>query len=75
MDANVVDRDGTTPLHYAAHRGLLPVVKWLCEKRGSMVTVCNANDKTPMHLASERGHNDIVTYLQYRINLIGKYQK
>ena len=53
-----------TPLHYAAARGLLELVKELVGYRSIPVdTQTQDNKNTPLHLASSRGHLDVVQFL------------
>ena len=46
---------GMTPLHWAAVKGHLPGVQYLCEKVIDKETA-NASDWTPLHHASICGH-------------------
>lgn len=71
MDPNTMDPRGNTPLHLAACTGLLPVVRWLCEDRGAMVTVTNSDNVTPLQLAVQHGRTETAAYLRGRIALIG----
>ena len=53
-----------TPLHYAAARGLLALVKELVEQRNVPVDIQTQDNKsTPLHLAASRGHLDVVRLL------------
>ena len=53
-----------TPLHYAASRGILSLVKELvvCEKVPADIQTTNKQN-TPLHLAASRGHLDVVQFL------------
>ena len=51
-----------TPLHFAAERDQLPVVKFLVEK-GAKVNVTDDQDRTPLHKAARQGYLPVVTYL------------
>ena len=62
---------GKHPASYCSRRGLLPLVVWLCEKKGAMITVLNKQDMCPVDLANANGHDDVVQYLIGRSKLIG----
>ena len=62
LNKNPKDFVGRTPLHLAAKKGHIEVVKCLA----SVVDQVNAKDfdgMTPMRNASVEGHTDIVNYL------------
>eukprot|EP00057_Strongylocentrotus_purpuratus_P015138 XP_011669612.1 PREDICTED: serine/threonine-protein phosphatase 6 regulatory ankyrin repeat subunit B-like [Strongylocentrotus purpuratus] len=48
------DRNGYTPLHFAAMKGDLDIVKVLIEEE-ALVDVRDANGQTPLHLSSKKG--------------------
>ncbi|MHA7877381.1 MAG: ankyrin repeat domain-containing protein [Bacteroidota bacterium] len=53
-----------TPLHYAAARGMLELVKELTEQRSVRADLqTNAKKNTPLHMAAAGGHLDVVAYL------------
>ncbi|CAK9253192.1 unnamed protein product, partial [Sphagnum jensenii] len=56
------DNIGDTPLHRAAEKGHLDVVKYLVEK-GADVKAANKYGYTPLHWAASSGKLDIVKYL------------
>jgi len=51
-----------SPLHHAANRGHLEVVRWLVG-RGAAVNRREANDFTPILLAAAAGHREVVRFL------------
>ena len=54
--------DGSTPLHLAATRGYLEIVKLLAEA-GADIAATNACGQTPLHKCAEHGHDDVMAYL------------
>ena len=56
------DEDGKTPLHWAAYRGHLPVVEYLCE-HGADKEARDAYGMTPLHFAACSGYLPVVQYL------------
>ena len=66
------DAWGGTPLHIAAYRGLFPVVKWLCEDKGAMITAINHEGYKASDMAYRMGYNRVGEYLVARTRLIGK---
>ena len=75
FNANCYDAMGNTPLHIAARRGLLPVVRWLVEDRGAMITPLNHKNYTPIDMAFVCGHEDVVWYLHNRSRMLGRQFK
>ncbi len=53
-DVNAKDNYGNTPLHWAAGRGHLPVVRYLIEK-GAKVDAMNILGQTPCDLTNDEG--------------------
>jgi len=63
-DSNPTTEYEYTPLHYAASKGILPLVKELVEGRGISVDIQTEESRNaPLHLASSRGHLDVVRFL------------
>jgi len=63
-DSNPNTQYEYTPLHYAAARGLLELVRELVEKRNVGADLpTNGKKNTPLHMAAAGGHLDIVAYL------------
>ena len=62
---NPMDRDehGNTPLHYAARRGHLHVLKYFIDERGFNPTITGDQNRTLLHNAVMLGHLPIVQYL------------
>lgn len=59
---NLANLEGRTPLHAAADRGHLPVVKLLLQ-HGAAVNAQDNNRKTPLQLAMANGHVDVALLL------------
>ena len=53
---------GNTPLHCAAEKGALGVVKYLVSQ-GANIEAKNIRGKTPLYKAAEQGHLEVVRYL------------
>lgn len=58
------DGAGNTPLHIAAQRGLLPVVKALVAA-GASLGPLNNDRRTPLDAARANGRDDVVRFLAY----------
>ncbi|BGO96805.1 hypothetical protein NBRC10513v2_000741 [Rhodotorula toruloides] len=54
---------GLAPLHYAAQRGHVDVVKWLIEECGAMPELEDGDGETPLHKAAHSGHLDVCRFL------------
>ncbi|MGB9602646.1 MAG: ankyrin repeat domain-containing protein [Limisphaerales bacterium] len=66
QDAKLIDapdREGKTPLHYAAAKGHLAVVEWLV-KNGANVNARNSSGITPLYLAKGFGKKDVAEFLE-----------
>lgn len=63
--ANVVDGQGSTPLHLAAWTGNTDVVRLLLERGPSLANVNHANQEheTALHFAAQYGHTESVALL------------
>ncbi|BGO93036.1 hypothetical protein NBRC10512v2_005322 [Rhodotorula toruloides] len=54
---------GLAPLHYAAQRGHVDVVKWLIEECGAMPELEDGDGETPLYKAAHSGHLDVCRFL------------
>lgn len=61
-DVNKADKDGRTPLHFAAYEGRTEIVKVLIAA-GANVNLANEGEHTPLLLAVYKGHTEIVKLL------------
>jgi len=64
-DPNIRDKDGNTPLHFAASRGCAEVARLLLE-HGADPNAQDINGWTPLHDAAYWGHVDVVRLLLER---------
>lgn len=62
MDVNDPGKDYVTPLHYAAKKGELEMVKFLVGKNATIDALANGA-WTPLHYASEEGKYSVVVFL------------
>lgn len=63
-DINIADKRGATPLHRAASKGNLSIVKLLLEHGDKLkVNVRDAYGNTPLHLACEEDRQEIAKLL------------
>lgn len=60
--ADLKDKLGNYPVHYAAENGHLQTVKKLLDHT-TYSTAINIDGQTPLHKAAARGHLNVVTYL------------
>ncbi|CAG8620517.1 6067_t:CDS:2, partial [Ambispora gerdemannii] len=54
---------GLTPLHYAASRGHLDIVKYLIDTAGAMIDIEDSTGETALLKASYIGHTHVVAFL------------
>ncbi|XP_044729552.1 serine/threonine-protein phosphatase 6 regulatory ankyrin repeat subunit A-like [Chrysoperla carnea] len=66
-NANDIDLDGRTPLHYAVSNGHINVLNILLKYGADMTQVTNKGN-TPLHIATNRGCKEIVQILLERIS-------
>lgn len=62
VDMDAADSDGWTPLHYAADRGHVEVVK-LFLSEGASVAPKDTNKRTPLHLAALNNQKEVIQLL------------
>ncbi len=60
------DHIGSTPLHFAAHRGFGEIVRALLEAGANVHALEGASGTTPLHWAAEGGHPEIARSLVER---------
>ena len=63
IDPLSADKNGNTPLHYAAWGGREDVVELLITKYKCQVLVQNCNNQTPLHMACSTGQTNVVGML------------
>ena len=57
------DKDGSTPLHWAAYGNQVPILQYLIEKQKCDVDKETESGNTPLHVASLTGSVEAVQYL------------
>lgn len=62
-DVNIQNNRGQTPLHIAAQRGDMSIVRLLLTSKFINVDAQDCWGATPLHLASENGHIEVVKLL------------
>lgn len=62
VDVNVRDKDGRTPLHYAAENGHIAVIRMFSE-RHAILNVKDRDGRTPLHGAAGAGQIEAVRVL------------
>ena len=67
-NADAVDKNKNTPLHYAAGYGGADVVKLLVDA-GASVTLRNLDGKSPLDVAKLNDQEDVVQALEARLPL------
>ena len=68
-DVNCVDWLGETPLHEAAGKGHLGVVRVLASEFNANVDARNENGNMPLHEAARGGHLDMIRVLVSEVNV------
>src|SRR3569832_47389 len=63
-DVNQADAMGNRPLHIAARKGDLEMVRTLLGQSGAQTSLSNLNDETAEEIAARLHHRDIVQALQ-----------
>ncbi len=63
IDANIVNDDGLTPMHFAAYAGRVDVIQILSDNKGDLDAPDN-NGRTPMHYAALGNHKPTITRLR-----------
>ncbi|TVU34511.1 hypothetical protein EJB05_16346, partial [Eragrostis curvula] len=63
-----VTSEGNTPLHTAAGRGYLELVRIICDHDASLIEARNNLLNTPLISAAKAGHADVVHYLIGRVH-------
>ncbi|PGH01143.1 hypothetical protein AJ79_08014 [Helicocarpus griseus UAMH5409] len=62
-DVNSRDLDGYTPLHHAASKGHIDIVRLICNTKKAKVDIPSKSRDTPLWLAANGGYDNIVRYL------------
>lgn len=62
-DINIEDFRGYTPLHIAASKGILSIVKFLVDRNDTNIDVRNIFGCTPLHLACEEHKGEVAVLL------------
>ena len=80
-DKNPKDKDGTTPLHWAANKGHFEIFKLIMESADEKSPVDNHGD-TLLHYAADAGHFDVCKHILIKnvtnkshLNNVGKTPK
>lgn len=71
-DANLINKEGNSPLHWACVTGQLECVKLLVETGKADVSLRNKAGRTPLDEAYDRGHSAVFDYLADQSAVPGK---
>ena len=63
VDVNAKDRDGLTPLHYAADAGDFDICRLLIEKKANVNATDDIDGNTPLRYAADAGNFDVCNLL------------
>jgi len=74
LDINAVDKEGKTPLHYAAYIGRYSLVKYLVEHKADVHMKDNQH-KTPLVYAIEKNRIKVIIYLSKEVNKLDAKHK
>ena len=61
--SNSVNKEGWTPLHFAAYSGHADILETLIRKLNANVDARNKLGQTPLHLACKKGHKKVIERL------------
>ncbi|WP_410529870.1 ankyrin repeat domain-containing protein [Wolbachia endosymbiont (group A) of Conops quadrifasciatus] len=62
MSVDETDKEGRTPLYYAAWKGHSEAVKFLADKRAN-IHAENTYGTKPIHVATMEGHQRVIEFL------------
>lgn len=61
--ANSINKEGWTPLHFAAYSGQADILETLIRKLDANINAQNTMGQTPLHLACKKSHKKVIERL------------